>query len=259
VVTADADGQHDPEDILRVALKLQAHPEALVMGVRTWDKSAPWKSRVGNLATRMLLYMMIGQKLSDTQTGLRGVPSALIPHLLQTSSGGYEFELDMLIACKHRALPILEVPIRTIYLDGNRDTHFRPVLDSMKIYFLLFRFATLSLLTALIDNVVFILTLNATASIPQSQIVGRSCGMIFNYVGARGLVFHSQQAQSTVLPKYVLLVAGNGFLSYALIRWLQDSWDWQTVPAKLLAETSLFAVNFVLQRDFVFTRRQRPN
>ena len=146
VVSADADGQHHADDILRIRGLLREHPERLILGVRQWEERVPWKSRVGNLVTRMLLRLMVGQSLSDTQTGLRGIPAALIPHLLRIPAQGYEFELDMLITCKHQAHPILEEPIRTIYLEENRGSHFRPVVDSMRIYFLLFRFGALSFL-----------------------------------------------------------------------------------------------------------------
>ena len=258
VVTADADGQHDPDDILRIAGRLREHPDRLILGVRQWEERVPWKSLLGNVATRILLRLIVGQKLSDTQTGLRGIPAALIPHLLRIQSQGYEIELDLQIAGKHRAFPILEEPVRTINLDGNRSSHFRPVLDSMRIYFLLFRFGMLSLLTALVDNLVFVLAFGVNGSIAQSQIAARLCAMTFNYMGARGLVFHSQQRHAVVLPKYALLVLGNGLLSYALIRWLHDGLHWQVVPAKLAAEGLLFTANFVLQRDVVFTRPSTP-
>ena len=256
IVSADADGQHDPDDILRIAGRLREHPKHLILGVRQWEEYVPWKSRVGNLMTRILLRLMVGQALSDTQTGLRGIPAALIPHLLRVPSQGYEFELDMLITCKHQAQPILEEPIRTIYLEGNRGSHFRPVVDSMRIYFLLFRFGALSLLTAVLDNVVFVLTFGSTGSIAQSQIAARLCAMMFNYLGARRMVFHSQQRHAVVLPKYILLVLANGLISYAFIRWLHDVLGWHVVPAKLVAEGLLFAANFVLQRDIVFTRQR---
>jgi putative flippase GtrA len=254
VVTADADGQHHAVDILRVADALRANPSHLVLGVRQFEESVPWKSRLGNLLTRTLVQWILGQKLSDTQTGLRGIPAALIPHLLHLPSRGYEFELDMLIACKHEAYPILEEPIRTIYLDENKGSHFRPVVDSMRIYFLLFRFASLSLVTALLDNLVFASVLSLGGSIGGSQITARLCSIAFNYVLARRAVFHSQQRHAIVFPKYVLVVAGNGALSYALIRWLHGGLGWPVIPAKLLAEGSLFVASFLLQRDFVFTR-----
>ncbi|HXI43184.1 MAG TPA: GtrA family protein [Bryobacteraceae bacterium] len=253
VVTADADGQHDADDILRVASRLGKQQESLILGVRQWEKRVPWKSRLGNLVTRVLLHLMVGQKLSDTQTGLRGIPAALIPHLLKITSQGYEFELDMLIACKHRAHPILEEPIRTIYTQGNQSSHFRPVLDSMRIYFLLFRFGMVSFFTAVLDNLVFVLAFRSDGSIARAQIAARLCAMAFNYLGARRVVFHSQQRHAVVLPKYVFLVLGNGLLSYFLIRGLHGGLGWQVVAAKLVAEGFLFVVNFVLQRDFVFT------
>jgi glycosyltransferase involved in cell wall biosynthesis len=256
VVTADADGQHHPEDIVRVAQRLRENPDALIMGVRTFGSRVPWKSLVGNRATSVLMRLMVGQKLSDTQTGLRGIPARLIPHLLRVSTTGYEFELDMLIACKHQGYAIWQEPIRTIYLDGNRQSHFHPILDSMRIYFLLLRFSILSFATAVIDNVAFALALGVTGSIGQSQAMARLIAMVFNYVGARRLVFHSRQRQTVVLPKYVLLVVCNGFLSYALIRLLHDRLGVRTIAAKLLAEGLLFIANFAIQRDFVFTRRE---
>ena len=76
VVTADADGQHDAADIVRVADILIAQPDALVLGARTFSGEVPWRSRFGNLLTRIVLRAAIGSKLTDTQTGLRGIPAA---------------------------------------------------------------------------------------------------------------------------------------------------------------------------------------
>jgi glycosyltransferase involved in cell wall biosynthesis/SAM-dependent methyltransferase len=256
VVTADADGQHHPEDIVRIAGRIAADPAALVLGARAFAGSVPLRSRAGNRITSALLRVLMGQRLSDTQTGLRGIPAALLPHLLRLPSTGYEFELDMLIACKHQGCAIREEPIRTIYLEDNRGSHFHPIFDSMRIYFLLLRFSALSLGTAVLDNAVFAFAYPATGSIAQSQAASRLVAMVFNYLGARGLVFHSRQRHAIVLPKYVALVAVNGLLSYGLIQWFHGRLGMATVPAKLLAESLLFIANFAVQRDFVFTRRR---
>lgn len=256
VVTADADGQHHPEDIARIASRIEADPAALVLGARAFAGKVPLRSRAGNRVTSALMRVLMGQRLSDTQTGLRGIPAALIPHLLRLPSTGYEFELDMLIACKHQGCAIREEPVRTIYLEDNRGSHFHPIFDSMRIYFLLLRFSALSLATAVLDNAVFALAWPATGSIAESQAASRLVAMVFNYLGARGLVFHSRQRHAIVLPKYVALVAGNGLLSYGLIQWFHGRLGMATVPAKLLAESLLFIANFAIQRDFVFTRRR---
>ena len=259
VVTADADGQHSPEDILHASAQLREQPHALILGVRAFKSGVPWKSRLGNNVTRGLMRLIVGQNLSDTQTGLRGIPASLIPYLLRTTAAGYEFELDMLLACKHQGCPIVQVPIETIYVEDNRGSHFHPIFDSMRIYFLLLRFSALSILTALLDNLVFVLTYSATASIGESQIVGRLAAMVFNYLGARSVVFQSQQKHALVLPKYVSLVVANGLVSYTAIQFLHFRIGLATVPAKLIAEGLLFIANFAIQRDFVFTRpKQEP-
>ena len=255
-VTADADGQHHPEDIVSVAGRLRQTPEALIIGVREFGPRVPWRSRIGNRTSRILMGLATGRKLSDTQTGLRGIPASLIPHLLRLSSSGYEFELDMLLACKYQHCPIIEEPIRTIYLDDNRSSHFDPILDSMRIYLLLFRFSLVSFLTAVLDNAVFAATHISGGSIAQSQITARIVAMVFNYNGARSVVFHSRQGHGVVLPKYLLLVLCSGVLSYILIQFLHFRIGMSVMASKVSAEGVLFIANFAIQRDFVFTRRE---
>jgi glycosyltransferase involved in cell wall biosynthesis len=138
VVTLDADGQHLVEDALKVAVALIKHPESLIMGTRVFDKDVPLRSRIGNVITRHLFRLLTGINLTDTQTGLRGIPKDYIPPLLKIKSNGYEFELDMLIACKYTGVVIVEQTINTVYIDGNRSSYFNPIIDSMKIYFVLF-------------------------------------------------------------------------------------------------------------------------
>jgi glycosyltransferase involved in cell wall biosynthesis len=252
VVTADADGQHHPEDIARVIEAAIAQPDALVLGAREFDKDVPLRSRFGNVLTRGIMHGLLGRRLTDTQTGLRGIPTTFLPKLLRVESTGYEFELEMLIAAHHLSIPIVEVPIRTIYEPGNKSSHFNPVIDSMKIYFVLLRFGSVSLITALVDNLVFIVAFRSLGNILESQIIGRVVAVTFNYTTVRRSVFYSHQRHSTVLPKYLALVVVSGSASYAGIRLLHENLGVNPVPAKLLVETALFFVNFAVQRMFIF-------
>ncbi|HEX3744042.1 MAG TPA: glycosyltransferase [Bryobacteraceae bacterium] len=255
VVTADGDGQHHPDDIVRVAEALPGNGDALILGVRSFSGTVPLRSRLGNNLTRGLMRVMVGQRLTDTQTGLRGIPVRLIPHLLHVPSSGYEFELDMLLACKHQNIPVVQIPIRTIYLGNNESSHFHPILDSMRIYFLLLRFSMLSLCTAVVDNAVFAVAFRATGSTARSMVAGRLVAMTFNYLGVRRTVFHSQQPHSRVLPKYVALVAFNALISYSMIEFFHRTFGVPVIPAKLFSEGLLFIANFAIQRDIIFTRR----
>ena len=255
VVTADADGQHDADDILRIALALEENADRLILGARQFDKHVPARNRIGNNIARVLTRLVLGKSLLDTQTGLRGVPCKLLPALLKIRSNGYEFELDMLIAAKHHDCAICETGIRTIYRSGN-STHFNPLRDSMKIGFVLFRFSILSLLTALVDNVVFYFAYHQIPSLLASQAVGRFAAVLFNYGLARRAVFLSHELHRAVFPRYILLVLGSGAVSYSLIELLTRTLGLNPMLAKISAESLLFLANFALQRDFVFRQRR---
>lgn len=256
VVTADADGQHHVDDILRLATHLAASPQRFALGVRSFRRDVPFRNRAGNILTRYLVRLLMGLKISDTQTGLRAIPTSLMLELLRVPSNRYEFELDMLITAKHRRVPVEEVPIRTIYDHPNQTSHFNPLIDSMKIYFVLLRFGFVSLLTALIDNLVFYLTFRLSASIAVSQILARTIAVLFNYTAARNAVFMAREKHALVFSKYLLLVVANGLLSYVLMRAFIAGSHIPVIGAKLLAESILFLANFAIQRDFVFTSRK---
>ena len=83
VVTADADGQHRPADIARVAEASVAHPRGLTLGVRAFTGKVPLRSRFGNWWTRQVFFVMTRLRVADTQTGLRGIPAALLPRMLE--------------------------------------------------------------------------------------------------------------------------------------------------------------------------------
>ena len=140
VVTADADGQHTPEDIEKVARALLSSNPRPVLGSRCFEHGVPWRSRLGNTLTRAIFGLLTGTRLADTQTGLRGFPLALLPELLTLGGERYEDEMTVLAhLCRSGRTP-LEVPITTVYLDNNRASHFHPVWDSVRIYLVLFRY-----------------------------------------------------------------------------------------------------------------------
>jgi putative flippase GtrA len=255
IVTADADGQHDPADILKVARRLLELPDEVVLGAREFGRDVPLRSRIGNALTRSVLRLVLGRRLSDTQTGLRGIPAKLLPRLLEIPSSGYDFELDMLIAAKHHGYRIAEAPIRTIYLEGNRASHFNPLRDSMRIYFVLLRFSGLSLLTAAVDNLAFYAVYGAWEVVLGAQAAGRAAAVAFNYGAARKAVFLSRERHRILLPKYLALVVASGAVSYGLIGFLTATAGLPVIAAKIAAESILFLANFVIQRDLVFTRR----
>lgn len=256
VVTADADGQHLPEDILKVKNKLIEFPRNLILGCRVFDKTTPLKSKLGNEITKKVFHLLTGVKASDTQTGLRGIPSRYILECLKLSGERYEYEINMLVSCGRNKISIVEVPIATVYIDQNRSSHFNPVLDSIKIYFVLFRFVLSSLSTALLDFIVFIICSASGLSILMSMIMARLVAGNYNYMINRKVVFRSDSSVLVSFLKYWMLVILLGSISYLGIETLVKNADFNVLFSKALVETLLFFVSFAVQRNLIFFTKE---
>ncbi|HET8542466.1 MAG TPA: bifunctional glycosyltransferase family 2/GtrA family protein [Anaeromyxobacter sp.] len=257
VVTADADGQHAPEDIARVAQELSRGRSALVLGSRTFDARVPLRSRVGNVLTRWMFRLLVGRTACDTQTGLRGIPRAAVPELLRVPGERYEYEMNVLLATKALSLAIVEIPIRTIYVDGNRSSHFNPFLDSMRIWFQLLRFGMSSALTALVDYLVFWIVLRGSGVL-VALVTARIVASVANFAMNRQLVFRARGRIVPALLKYWTLVAVFGTVAYFSITVLQQRTGMNVLAAKALVEGLLFLASFSVQRDFIFSTAADP-
>ncbi|KZE39898.1 hypothetical protein AV656_01030 [Bhargavaea cecembensis] len=135
VVTADADGQHAVEDVIQVTRETTRSARGLVFGVRDFVHPAiPGRSLFGNRLTSRLFHMLFGRRIQDTQTGLRGISRRELRWLMMIRGNRYDFEMNTLIHAVRENVEIREVGIRTIYLDHNSSSHYRPVLDSVRIF-----------------------------------------------------------------------------------------------------------------------------
>jgi glycosyltransferase involved in cell wall biosynthesis len=251
LITADADGQHTPVDIVRVAHALLAQPSRFILGARGFSGAVPFRSRFGNSLTSLLFHFTSGQQVRDTQTGLRAFPTALLPELLTLAGERYEYEMTVLAhLCRQGHIPV-EIPIATIYLDGNRSSHFNPVRDSMRIYFVLLRFYTSALIASAIDFVGFTVTFALTHNVAASIVAGRLSSLA-NFALNREFVFHSRGRVGIALGRYSLLVAAVALVSYGSIQSLTSFLGWNVFATKAAVETLLSLATFSIQRIFIF-------
>ena len=156
IVTADCDGQHSVKDIKKCGDVAKKNMDSLVLGVRDFsDKNVPTRSKFGNVITRNVLYSFVGQKVSDTQTGLRAMSLDIAKNLIAVSGERYEYETNVLIETKLKNIPIKEVVIETIYINDNETSHFNPVKDSIRVYRLFASYILFTLLAYIIETVIF--------------------------------------------------------------------------------------------------------
>ena len=124
VVTVDGDGQHSGQDALRCACQLLQRPQALILGGRDFSGSqVPARSKSGNRPMTFLLNRLCGISIRDTQTGLRAIPASCLAAFAGISGGRYEYETNMLLYCKRHHIPMVEIPVSTIYIDNNAGSH----------------------------------------------------------------------------------------------------------------------------------------
>jgi len=132
VITCDADGQHAIKDIIRVNDKLH-ETNNVVFGTRKFDKSVPKRSRNGNFMSRLCRTLVTKDYVGDDQCGLRGFPIEMLYNLVSLQGNHYEYEMNVICTLQIKKLKIEELPIETIYLDGNKSSHFIPSLDTFRI------------------------------------------------------------------------------------------------------------------------------
>lgn len=258
VVTADADGQHTPTDVCRVADALRADAaagrSALVLGVRAFSGTVPLRSRVGNSASRALFRLATGRRVSDTQTGLRGIPSDRLGWALGIPGEGFEYEQRMLLRLGPDQMATHEVPIETVYLDQNSSSHFRPVRDSLRVLLPVLLFASSSLAAFVVDTIALLVLQALTGWLVPSIIAARVLSASANFLVNRRMVFRA--GSGSMLPQALRY----GVLALALlasnIAWMSFLTDngLALLPAKVVTEGVLFVLSYGVQRSLVFPR-----
>ena len=266
VVTADSDGQHSISDIMAVAGELKEHPNCLIMGCRAFDTDdVPIKSRVGNTFMLFATRFCCGVKVSDAQSGLRGIPAEFMAGLLDIRSNRFEFETQMLAATRGK-YPIRELTIETIYdSKENHQTHYRPFRDSVKIGIILLgeliRYSISSLSSSVIDLLLFSLfckmlkTSDGVFYVTAATIMARIVSASYNYLINYNFVFKSRASKSRSFGKYVLLAVFTMLMS-ALFTTLGTGLfgSVSEVVIKIVVDVVLFFFNYKMQQTFVYSK-----
>ena len=263
-ITADSDGQHTPTDIKKCMEALEQRPNALILGCRDFSgEDVPTKSRFGNELTKKICSFLCGIKVSDTQTGLRGIPLEFMRELLSIKGERFEFETYMLIETKGR-YEIFEVEIETIYdSKENHKTHFNPILDSIRIYKIfakiLVKYIFSSLSSCVLDVVLFALFSQLLKGVSPlfyatiATVIARVISATYNCLVNYKLVFNSKKNLSGAMLRYFTLAAIQMLLSATLVTvgimllgFIPD------IIIKIIVDTILFFASYYFQNKYIF-------
>lgn len=252
VVTADADGQHSPRDILRIVNSMKEYPETLILGVREIDKM-PIKSRLGNSITRFFFRLITKLEISDTQTGLRGLPYTLFDRLLCVEGDRYEYEMNVLLSLREWNTPFQEIPIDTIYIDNNSRSHFHALRDGVRVFSRVLKYCASSVICAVLDFGLYALCI-IWFPIEESYVFARVASATANYQLNRRMVFHAQASIRNAVGYFILAlcVMAVGTLSVSFL----SNIGMNKVLAKVLVDGILFICNYLLQKKVVFRKKE---
>jgi len=242
----------------------------ITLGCRDFNQAdVPARSSFGNKTTSAIFKIFVGMTISDTQTGLRAIPKAVVEELVDVYGDRFEYETNMLLAFKTKGIAFDEVKIRTVYIEENKSSHFRVIHDSWRIYKLIlahfFRYTVSSLLSAVVDTGLFSLLswllrglLQGLALTAAAGVTARVVSSLLNFFLNKKLVFQTKVSTGKAMAKYYALalpqMAAQVLLTqgvYALLGISDDAGGLRTLIYALVM-TVLYIVSFMIQQRWVF-------
>ena len=133
VITLDADGQHLPEEIPKLLQAAEEQGADLVLGIRDhlFGKMSGVRRASNRLSSKAISFAA-GQRLADIQTGFRLYSRRLI-QTVGFPEARFEAESAVVVRAARRGFKVVTVPVHLGFADGRTTSHYRPLLDSLRI------------------------------------------------------------------------------------------------------------------------------
>jgi glycosyltransferase involved in cell wall biosynthesis len=134
IFTIDADGQHYPKDLPKMAGCAIEHPYSIIIGKRDFDTdNVPGSSKFGRKFSGFWARVQTGKKIIDMQSGLRVYPVVIFDHL-KLKDKRYSFEVEVVIKAVWAGFGVEEVAVSVKYQKrGERISHFKMFEDNLRL------------------------------------------------------------------------------------------------------------------------------
>ena len=135
IVTIDADGSHDPADILRLVSPIMNGTD-VVMGSRFAGGHGRASTRrlhiLGNFIINLLIRIITHKAITDSQTGFRVLRREIVDQI-RIVSQGYQVETEITVKTLKNGNKVREVPIKS---EKRREgqSSLSPLRDGFKIF-----------------------------------------------------------------------------------------------------------------------------
>lgn len=133
VLTLDADGQHLPSEIPMFLEAFRETAADLIIGDRShlWSGMVP-RRRNANRFSAWAISKFAGVRVPDSQSGFR-VYSTDMLRSMTIRANGFAAESEVIVRAGRTKRRIVSVPIELGFVNGLSTSHYRPLLDTIRI------------------------------------------------------------------------------------------------------------------------------
>ncbi|HVT03250.1 MAG TPA: glycosyltransferase family 2 protein [Thermoanaerobaculia bacterium] len=139
VITLDADGQHLASEVPKFIDALHKTGADLIIGDRSrlFDGMVR-RRRLANRFSSGAISWSSGATVTDTQSGYRLYSTNLI-RSVRIRSNGFAAESEIIVRAGRSGKKIVMIPIELGFVDGLSTSHYKPLLDTLRIAAIVFR------------------------------------------------------------------------------------------------------------------------
>jgi glycosyltransferase involved in cell wall biosynthesis len=137
ILTIDADLQHDPSSIVDFLKKTSENFNGIIIGTRDIHlKKMPLARWLSNSLTSVILSILSGQTIRDSQSGYRLISTQVLKKV-KLKAKKYDLESEILVKAGRKGFKIEKIPIETIYHEGK--SFINPFVDTARFIKLMWR------------------------------------------------------------------------------------------------------------------------
>ncbi len=139
VVTLDADGQHLPGEIPKLVAARESTGADLIIGSREhlFDQMLV-RRRLANRFSAWSIAKTSGTGVTDSQSGFRFYSADLL-RSVTLKSNGFDMESEVIVRAGRGGFRVIVVPIELGFIDGVTTSHYRPLGDTLRIAWTVFK------------------------------------------------------------------------------------------------------------------------
>lgn len=139
VVTLDADGQHLPAEIPKfIAARNETNADLIIGGrAHLFGQMLP-RRRMANRFSAWSIAKASRTGISDSQSGFRLYSSRLL-RAVRLHTDGFDLESEVIVRAGLGGFRVLTTPIELGFVDGISTSHYKPLKDTVRIAWTVFR------------------------------------------------------------------------------------------------------------------------